>query len=152
MFCSAKSLFIVAAGAFLLMTESALPQPVTVRARAASYDYDLKPGQCLQNIPVPAHDVPIRVFADQTVYPKGGVAEALIMQKPAAAGLEWISFVTTKAPKLLGGYATGQQRLMWIDGDGAAVDVEIQDGTHVQVCNAATGGLPQANGTLTFVW
>ena len=152
MFSGAKGRCSAAAAAFLFMSGAAAAQPMPARARAASYDYDLKPGQCLPNIPVPAHDVPIRVFADQTVYPKGGVAEALIMQKPTATGLEWISFVTTKSPKLLGGYATGQQRLMWVDGDGAAVDVEIQDGAHIQVCNTAASGLPEANGTITFVW
>src|SRR5436305_15290551 len=87
---------------------SAMPasaQLPLAKGRAVAYEYRLKPGACLPNLTVPAQGIPVRVIADQTMYPKGAMAEAIVLRSAGANGLNWVGVTTEKNPQLAGGFA-----------------------------------------------
>ena len=127
-------------------------QLLLAKGRAVAYEYHLKPGACLPNLPVPAQGIPVRVIADQTMYPKSALAEAVVYRSAGASGLNWVGVTTAKNPQLAGGFAASQQPLMWIDETANAVDIEAEDGAHIRVCHKTGSGLSEATGTLMFVW
>jgi hypothetical protein len=136
----------------LASAQPASAQLLLARGKAVAYEYRLKPRACLPNLAVPAQGIPVRVIADQTMYPKGALAEAIVMRTTGATGLNWVGVTTAKSPQLAGGYAAGQQPLMWIDDTANAVDIEAQDGAHLRICHKPGSGLSEAAGTLMFVW
>jgi hypothetical protein len=86
------------------------------------------------------------------MYPKSALAEAVVLRSAGAGGLNWIGITTAKNPQLTGGFAAGQQPLMWIDDTANAVDIEAEDGAHIRICHKPGSGISEAAGTLMFVW
>ena len=144
--------FVFAGIAIALAPGLAAAHPSLAKSKSVTYEYRLRPGQCLPKLPVPAQNVPIRMIADQTMSPEGALAEAVVLRDAGATGLNWVGVPTAKKPQRHGGYATGQQPLMWVDDSATSVAVEVEDSAHVRICHKAGSSLSEAAGTLMFVW
>ena len=142
----------VVAGILIALTAAGAASAQLAKGKAVAYEYRLKPGQCLAKLSVPVQGIPIRVIADQTMYPKGSLAEAVVLRDAGAGGLNWVGVTTAKKPQLNGGYAVQQQPVMWVDDSATTVAVEVEDGAHVRICHKTGSSLSEAAGTLMFGW
>jgi hypothetical protein len=123
--------------------------PFTAAADEMTYTYSLATAAC-KIIALPAANIPVRVMGSQTGVNDSGMADLTMEWNTVEHVLQWMGIDYASSAIIRGKSAVTDTHIAYMDGYYAGVVLNVQNASHLKVCNNLNGVVE--HGTVTLIW